>query len=238
MNIDRVSPAVRPDGTALGHQNWRHLLFAHWICNEEILRGKVPQLLSLDRFNGKCYLGIVPFTIPMMRATAVPPIPLVSSMHEVNLRTYVHLQGSDPGVYFFSLDASNLAAVLGGKSVYHLPYFHADINLEVHEDASGGTVDFSSRRIDNSPVEARFRANYGGIGNPFTPPQQTIEHFLVERYFLYTEHEDRIYRAQVHHEPYSLQMATATGLDETSSLRPDCCVRRENLCCITARGST
>ncbi|MEO8215922.1 MAG: DUF2071 domain-containing protein [Acidobacteriota bacterium] len=215
MNIDRITPATRPESTPLGHQQWRHLLFASWTCPDEILRAKVPQSLSLDSFNGKSYISIIPFTIPMMRATGIPPIPFASSMNEVNVRTYVHLQGSDPGVYFFSLDASNLAAVMGGRSVYHLPYFHAGIDLSVHEDASGGTVDFSSRRITPVEPQADFTASYGGIGTTAPARRDTLEHFLVERYFLYTEHDDRIFRAQVHHQPYPLQVAEVSRLDQT-----------------------
>ena len=44
----------------------------------------------------------------------------------------------------------------------------------------------------------------------------TIEHFLVERYILYTiDDEHRLRRARVHHEPYPLQRAEVLGLDET-----------------------
>ena len=39
---------------------------------------------------------------------------------ETNVRTYVHRDGREPGVYFFSLDAGSLAAVLGARAAFGL----------------------------------------------------------------------------------------------------------------------
>ena len=58
-----------------------------------------------------------------MRA-AFLPCPVSHVFPELNVRTYVTYQGK-PGVYFFSLDASNLLAVWAARAVYHLPYFHS-----------------------------------------------------------------------------------------------------------------
>ena len=44
----------------------------------------------------------------------------------------------------------------------------------------------------------------------------TLEHFLIERYFLYSQDADhQLYRAQVHHQPYPIQRAEVSHLDET-----------------------
>ena len=43
-----------------------------------------------------------------------PPLPVVSQSPELNVRTYVHFDGV-PGVWFFSLDASNALAVWAAR---------------------------------------------------------------------------------------------------------------------------
>ena len=44
----------------------------------------------------------------------------------------------------------------------------------------------------------------------------TIEHFLIERYILYTTDSDhRLCRARVHHQPYPIQRADVVELEET-----------------------
>ena len=56
-------------------------------------------------------------------------LPFLSESHEINVRTYVHLDGI-PGIWFFSLDANNPVAVWGAKLAFHLPYFNARMSLE------------------------------------------------------------------------------------------------------------
>ena len=43
----------------------------------------------------------------------------------------------------------------------------------------------------------------------------TLDHFLIERYLLYTTHRDRLIRGQVHHTPYPVQNAEIIELDES-----------------------
>jgi uncharacterized protein YqjF (DUF2071 family) len=44
----------------------------------------------------------------------------------------------------------------------------------------------------------------------------TIEHFLIERYILYTNLDDhRLRRARIHHQPYPIQRADVLELEET-----------------------
>lgn len=44
----------------------------------------------------------------------LPAVPVLSDSHELNFRTCVHAEGV-PGVWFFSLDASNAVAVLAAR---------------------------------------------------------------------------------------------------------------------------
>src|SRR5260221_10378586 len=101
--IDRVTPTQRPaDRTVMRHR-WAELLFLHWIVPQEQLRQVLPPGLELDTFEGNAYIGLIPFTMTGIRPTWTPAFPPLSAFHETNVRTYVHRNGKNPGVWFFSL---------------------------------------------------------------------------------------------------------------------------------------
>src|SRR5947207_7616312 len=105
-------PWPLPKGPWIMTQTWDNLLFAHWPISPDAMRQVVPPALELDTYDGKAWLGIVPFEITDFRPRSFPGIPGLSTFPEINVRTYVTL-GGKPGVYFFSLDAANLPAVIG-----------------------------------------------------------------------------------------------------------------------------
>jgi uncharacterized protein len=182
-------------------QTWHDLLFAHWPIAPEVLRPRVPPELPLDTFDGKCWLGIAPFHMSGVRPRGFPPLPGLSRFPELNVRTYTTLEGK-PGVFFFSLDAANLPAVWAARLFYHLPYFPARMKVEI----AGDEVSYSSRRVTGrAELQARYR--------PIAPVQLrqpgTLEHWLTERYCLYTVASSRVYRADIHHLPWPLQDAEA-----------------------------
>lgn len=215
--IDRISPALEPDQPVLLHQNWHHLLFLHWEVPVADLQALIPSRLTIDTFEGKAYVGLVPFTLSGVRAVLTPPLPWISEFHEINVRTYVHLQGREPGVWFFSLDASSSLAVAAARAAYKLPYYQAEIGFTAGSGALPW-IDFDSRRTDDrGPAPANARLRYRPLEGPATASSPgTIEHFLLERYILYSEDEQRqLYRARVHHQPYLAQRAEVETLDET-----------------------
>jgi uncharacterized protein YqjF (DUF2071 family) len=203
-------------------QDWHHLLFLHWIVPLNELRPRVPRELQLDTFEGNAYLGLIPFTITGLRPAFAPPLGPLSRSHEVNVRTYVHFRGGDPGVWFFSLDAANPLAVIGARAFFKLPYFLA--RMQLREVA--GTVEYFSERLLARPRPAACQVRYRSHGAPSPAAPDTLEQFLVERYVLYTRSGDRLYRGRVHHRPYPLQSAQLLSLDE--SLIAAAGVRRPN----------
>jgi len=215
--IDRIAPTVEPDAPVVLRQDWHHLLFLHWEVPPRELQPLVAPELTIDTFDGNAYVGLVPFTLSGVRPVLTPPLPWISSFHEINVRTYVHLNGRDPGVWFFSLDASSAIAVAAARAAYHLPYFHSSMELV----ASGDTppqIDFESKRDDPrgaSPATSRIRYRaMEGIVREAAPG--SLEHFLIERYILYTtDDEHRLCRARVHHQPYPIQRADVVELEET-----------------------
>ena len=161
-------------------QVWHDLLFAHWPIPAETMREHVPAQLSLDMLDGQCWIGVVPFHMSGVRPRWLPALPGLSRFPELNVRTYVTV-GGKAGVYFFSLDAANLVAVLAARLSYRLPYFWA--RMETH--TTNNEVTYSSiRKVGN----ASFAGNYRPTAPPEQPQRNSLEHWLTERYRLYTVH--------------------------------------------------
>ena len=208
-DVDRLSARHRPPGQPVMHQNWGKLLFMHWRVKENLLRPHVPKSLEIDTYGNSAWIGITPFTMWDIRAFPpfVPPVPGLDSMEELNVRTYVHYQGV-PGVWFFSLDANSRAAVLGARTFFHLPYYHADIKME-----GKSKIKYRLKRRDDPP--AAFKAEWSvGKALPKSQPGSR-EFFLTERYILYTEFEGALYRGRIHHEPWELYQAELTNFGST-----------------------
>jgi hypothetical protein len=206
--LDRLALRSRPEGTPLMRQTWGKLLFMHWRIDRDALRPLVPEPLSIDTFDGSAWIGVTPFTMWNVRLSFAPPLPGLSSLHELNVRTYVHVDGV-PGVWFFSLDANSRPAVVSARAFYQLPYFHAEIALE----EQGTTINYNLARTDDPPAE--FHASWKAGGRPRFARPDTLEFFLVERYCLYATRGDRLMRARIHHEPWPLRDAELLTLDST-----------------------
>lgn len=214
--IDRIAPTREPDQPVVMHQNWHHLGFFHWEVPPQELQRLIPSQLTVDTHEGKAYIGLVPFTLTGVRPILLPPLPGVSSFHEINVRTYVHHKGADPGVWFFSLDCSSGLAVAAARTAYKLPYLDAKIEFAA-TDENVPRVAFRSHRDDpRGPMPAHAHLQYGPLEGPYGPAAPgTLEHFLIERYILYAEEAHQLYRARVHHAPYIVRRAELAELDET-----------------------
>jgi uncharacterized protein len=92
---------------------------------------------------------------------------------------------------------------------------------------SGEEITYSSLRRTRRSGTAELRAAYRPIAPVKLREQGTLEHWLTERYCLYTVDSGRIHRAEIHHAPWPLQnaeaqiglntMATAAGISLPSS---------------------
>ena len=195
-----------PQSPWLMTQSWHNLLFAHWPVDPAALRQHLPPGFPLDVYEGQAWIGVVPFRMTNVAPRFVPAIPFVSEFAEINVRTYVTIEGR-PGVYFFSLDAESSMAVAAARSLLHLPYFAADMQVR----CEGHHVDYASRRTSSDAAPAEFVGRYRPVGEPFEPAPGTLEYFLTERYCLYNvDTRFRAYRLDIHHVPWTLQPAEAT----------------------------
>jgi len=185
-------------------QTWNDLLFAHWAVDPGELRSRIPGDFELDLYDGKAWIGIVPFYMTNVSARGVPSLPWISEFPELNVRTYVSV-ADRPGVYFFSLDAGSALAVRTARALLNLPYFSAIMQVSTH----GDTVAYDSRR-NGGRHRAEFAATYEPSGRAAAPTPGTLEYFLTERYCLYNRNHRKVpYRLEIHHLPWPLQRAEA-----------------------------
>jgi uncharacterized protein len=183
------------------HQTWRRLTFLHWQFDPGLIRRFIPRALELDTFDSVAWIGLVPFEI-----FGTPGLPYFP---ETNLRTYVVGPDNSRAVWFFSLEAARLAAVIGARIGYHLPYFWARMSVT----SENGAIHYQSRR--HWPHDPGAITDI--VVQPESPPRDLTErdHFLTARYRLYTLARGKLWHANIEHRPWPLVRASVKELRET-----------------------
>lgn len=186
-------------------QHWDEVTFIHWSFDPEVVQSRLPQGLTVDTFDGRAWVGLVPFRMVGIAARGLPPVPYLGTFPETNIRTYVVGPDGSPGVWFDSLDASRLLPVAVARTAYRLPYYWARMRIE----ASAAAVSYASnRRIGNrAPSRVTVR-----IGERIFEPGALAE-FLTARWQLFVAPGRRILKAVVAHPPWPLHRAEIVELE-------------------------
>lgn len=195
-------------------QSWLELAFLHFRADAVSLQRQLPHGLQLEQYDGSAWVSVVPFRMHDVAPKNWPSIPPLRSFPELNVRTYV-TDGRKPGVWFFSLDADCLPIVLGGRMLYGLPYFKASMSITQMNER----LLFRSTRNSGS---VRFDAEYEGVGEVFEARIGTLEHWLTERYCLYSSIREQVFRTDVHHKPWPLRHARVAA--DCSALLTAACI--------------
>ncbi len=184
-------------------QTWKRLTFLHWPYDPALVRPLVPKGLELDTFDNAAWIGLVPFEI--YNVPGIPHFP------ETNVRTYVIGPDGSRAVWFFSLDAARLSAVIGARAAYGLPYFWARMRV-TSED---GAIRYSSRRKwPHSPKSTSDIVVKPG--DPFRPEELGgHDLFVTARFRLYSVARGKLSYAQIEHPPWPLARATVLELNQT-----------------------
>jgi uncharacterized protein YqjF (DUF2071 family) len=196
----RLAQQQLPDGLPVMKQRWAELGFFHWAVSPELITPRLPKGLHVDTFDGKAWIGIVPFLMQRIRPVGLPPLPWLSWFHELNLRTYVYDESGNPGVWFFSLDCNQPIAVEIARRMFHLPYQHASMSSKI----SDSSVEYHSKRKSHISGDAVYK--YPRPTAPGPAIIGSLEWFLVERYTLFSaDTKGNIYSGRVHHDPYQIE---------------------------------
>jgi uncharacterized protein len=118
----RVNPATMV-------QRWDDLAFISWPYAAADVGRLLPPGLEVDTFDDAAWVSIVPFRLTV-RLPGLPAAPWASRFPEINVRTYVRGPDGRRGIWFLSLDATRLGAVLAARRSYRLPYMWARATIE------------------------------------------------------------------------------------------------------------
>lgn len=188
---------------------WEQLTFLHWSFDPAAVQRLLPAGLTVEPMEDRAWVGLVPF---YMRVSTPGDrgVPWATRFCETNVRTYVRDEHGRSGIWFFSLDAARLGAVVVARATYRLPYFWSAMELE----ASSDEVRYECRRRWPGPRGASSRATVR-LGEPFAPSELTErDHFLTARWTMHMARGGWARFARAWHEPWVLRRATVVQLDD------------------------
>jgi uncharacterized protein YqjF (DUF2071 family) len=197
-------------------QRWENLLFLHWVFDPAVIQRTLPPGLTVDTYDGRAWVGVVPFRMAAVRPRFLPPVPGLSWFWELNVRTYVRDGHGRPGVWFYSLDCDQPLACATARRFFHLNYRDAEMACRLSAD---GWFEYRSRWLDG-PSSARVRWRVAA-DTPVPAPPGSRRHFLVERYrlFAYDAVRGRLLTGDVAHDPYRLAPAEVAEFEGADLFR-------------------
>lgn len=200
-----VAPRVR---WPVMHQHWRWLTFLHWRYPADVVQRLLPRGLTVETVDGTAWVGLVPFQMDAVRAPGAPALPWLSRFPETNVRTYVRGPDGSSGIWFLSLDADRLSAVVTGRLTYGLPYFWSSMSVQ----RDGDQRHYQARRRWPGPAGTRGDAVVE-FGEPLGAGQLgPRDHFLTARYRLFSTVAGRLVVAEAEHPVWQLRRASVRRL--------------------------
>jgi hypothetical protein len=195
-------------------QRWTDLSFVHWAYEPDAVQTILPRELEVDTFDGAAWVGLIPFRLAIRRR-GVPYVPWLSRLAETNVRTYVIGPDGRPGIWFLSLDAAQLAAVVVARTRYRLPYMWADATI----DGDGDTIRYRGMRRwpgPNADYDLTLR-NGEAVDRP-----SELERFWTDRWRLFSPARQplpprrlELDRTTVSHPNWPLRHAEVIRLEES-----------------------
>jgi uncharacterized protein YqjF (DUF2071 family) len=140
----------------------------------------------------------------------VPSAPWISRFAETNVRTYVRSADGASGIWFFSLDAARLGAVVVARLSYRLPYFWSRMAI----DRSDSTISYSCRRRWPGPRGASSEAVIQ-IGDRYEGHDLgELDHFLTARWAVFSAPRSGLRHARASHDPWPLYRGGVVHLND------------------------
>lgn len=189
-------------------QTWKDVLFIHYRVPPEKIKHLLP--FDLDLYDNQAVLSVVPFYMSGIRFPFLPSIPSMSNLWELNIRTYVNVNGVK-GIYFFTLETDSKIGEFVAKNFFHLPYRYSKIKASIAQE----TYTFEHSRND---LSFKLKADLEDERQ-----KSNFDNWALERYSLFTEKNGVFYQGVVNHIPWKLAGVKITQLDNqfTKMVLPD-----------------
>ncbi|WP_439487394.1 YqjF family protein [Algoriphagus sp.] len=199
LNSRSHRPFEIPEGNWIYYQEWNRALFLHWIVPFELLRECVPSNLNIDTFDGNCYISLVAFTMEKIRPRLLPSIGYVSDFDEINVRTYID-NDDKKGVYFLNIEAGKSISAFVAKTISGLPYEKAKTHRK-------------DKLYNSENIKKGFRLNAEFEIGQEIDNKTELDKWLTERYCLYLDKDNRLYRYDIHHKEWELKNLNIKNLN-------------------------
>jgi uncharacterized protein YqjF (DUF2071 family) len=192
LSTNKHRPWALPASQWKFYQEWNNSLFLHWKVDKDIVLELIPKELQLDLIDGEAWVSLVAFTMQKIRPRFLPHFRPISDFHEINVRTYV-TQNGKPGVYFLSMEGHKSFSVFLSRALSGLPYIKSKMirNLDLKSYTSYNP-------------EKNFRLNVNYKIKEEIAAKNPLELFLTERYSLYQDTKNHLFRYEIHHLPWVL----------------------------------
>lgn len=201
-------PPARVARPVMYHE-WNWITFLHWRYPPAVVQAVLPPRLTPETFGGSAWVGLTPFLMEGVRGPGLPAVPGLSRFGEINVRTYVRDERGRGGIWFLSLDAALLPAVLAARLGYWLPYFWSAVTVQI----AGERVSYRCRRrwpAGRAHCDAEVQ-----VGPPLAEAERDeLAHFLTARYRLFTVIAGRLAAAEAEHRDWPLRRGTVLHLDQ------------------------
>lgn len=193
FNNNTHRPLPMPKGKWIIYQEWHEVLFLHWAVQPELLKQFVPDALQIQSFKGQAWVSLVVFRLKNVRPRYLPPVPPISNVDEINIRTYVQFKGK-PGIYFLSMEMGKSLSNLLAKNLTGLPYRYSETKNTATRYRSKNK-EFG----DELDVEYEIKSK---ILN-----KSELDKWLTERYALFQDHgKQTIIEYEIHHYEWPLHL--------------------------------
>jgi uncharacterized protein YqjF (DUF2071 family) len=177
-------------------QHWTEMLFLHWRVDQAAIQACLPEPVTIATYDGSAWVSLVLFRLKV-RPRWLPFVPWLSSLVEVNLRTYVMCNGQ-PGIWFLSVHANNRPAMALARLLTPLPYEHAAMQY----DGIGDQRLFQAEAGSLKPIcKLAFCPN----GPKVECRHGSLDEWLLERYRLFIDSDKGLMRAEVAHPRWVVQ---------------------------------
>jgi len=184
-------PWQLPNERWKAYQQWNRVLFLHWKVEHKALRYFVPKDIEIDLFEGDPWVSLVAFTMERIRPRYLPPLPAISNVHEINIRTYVRREGKS-GINFMSLEGGTRISCSLARLLTGIPYRYSAIKR------TNGLY-LSKNPHFSDTLQLRYKP-----GKPIIQ-KDALDIWLTERYALFQDIEGSLNEFEIHHPEWPLQ---------------------------------
>lgn len=155
---------------------WKNLLIANFICDQQILKKYLPAKTELDTFKGEHLVSLVAFQFLKTRVLGIQ-FPFHTNFVEVNLRFYVKFKESGEwkrGVVFIKEIVPRFMITFIANTLYNENYITLPTSVDLHKKEKSFSPNYRWGKDNFFQAEASEQKN--------KLKENSLEEFITEHY--------------------------------------------------------